>query len=385
MSTRFTSISSASKFTFRFQKTYVPLAFLFIVFCFVFTPLPVRYHANEKAIIKHISDTAQDRLTILSSSKAKAGVIEKTSPHETKSRYAFATFLAGSDSEIDSTEDNYFIATRILTYQLLHAPETKSKDTSTPFIVLVTDRVPEWQRIRLRRDGATVIHAPYLNASWINAAIPGWDQVLTKLRLWELTEFERICFLDADTQLTAPLDGVFVDQAVATQVTNTSSTNIQADEASLPSTFVFAGVPEMKQVHHYPPAANGSDFPNPNYLNAGFFVFAPDVKMLEYYKSIMRIPDRFDSSMPEQNLLNYAHRREEGDDHHGGGGGGGAMPWQTLANTWNIHYPTMDDVRGGVVAIHEKWWAAPNGDLGVWMRGWRWRMEGFYEGRDLKV
>lgn len=97
----------------------------------------------------------RDRLFILRTSEAdqaaSAGFQLELS--SIKSKHAYATFLA-SDSEEDSydsiNEDKYFVATRILAYQLLHAPETRSNN-SIPFVVLVNKHVSEAKRDRLRR------------------------------------------------------------------------------------------------------------------------------------------------------------------------------------------------------------------------------------------
>lgn len=359
----------------RLRAFLLPAILLFILACFLFSPLPRQYDENRDAIVQHITDSAKDHLSVVhtpepapSKATPEPAADKATSKDlaNVKSKFAFATFLAGTNDVRPYDEDHYFIATRILAYQLLHAPETRSRDAEIPFLVLVTEKVTEEQRQRLREDGAVVVVAPYLRADWINAAIEGWQDVMTKLRLWELTQFDRICFLDGDTQLISPLDGIFSDPAVAEQYTGNKTAKVKDDEAKMPSTFVFAGVPEMLQKHTYPPTEENHSFPNYGYLNAGFFVLQPSTALLEYYKSLINIPDRFNSEMPEQNLLNYAHRPD------------GNMPWKHLANTWNIHYPTMADVEGGVASIHEKWWS-PDPSLSGLMWAWRWRMEGFYE------
>ena len=78
-----------------------------------------------------------------------------------ESRNAFATFLSATGSSAATPEkeeeddaDIYFVAARVLAYQLLHAPETRTTER-TPFIVLVTPDVSQPKRDRLdgrRRD-----------------------------------------------------------------------------------------------------------------------------------------------------------------------------------------------------------------------------------------
>ncbi|KAI7136029.1 hypothetical protein KC343_g17111, partial [Hortaea werneckii] len=100
-------------------------------------------------------------------------------------KYAYATFLAGDSSAIAEDKvlehDKYFVATRILAYQLLHAPETKSKH-DYPFIVLVTSDVSAEKRERLRKDGAVVWEAPAMDAGWVKTDVSTWQNVMSKLR-----------------------------------------------------------------------------------------------------------------------------------------------------------------------------------------------------------
>jgi alpha-N-acetylglucosamine transferase len=299
---------------------------------------------------------------------------QPSSLEHVRSKYAFATFLAGMADDADAgsrlTNDHYFLATRILAYQLLHAPDTRSRDEAIPFVVLVTKNVNEERRSRLRKDGAIVVLAELVKSDWVHTDTSTWQDVMTKLRLWELTQFKRICFVDGDTVLVEPLDGVFQDDAVTSRKTGQIKTQIFDDEAAMPANYSFAGVPEMNRKHHFPPVDGQGDFPNINYLNAGFFVLEPSLPMLDYYLSLMNTVDKFNPQMPEQNLLKYAHRRD------------GNMPWLQLNNTWNMHYPTNDDVALGVKSLHDKWWAPENDELRSYLERWRWRMEGHYEARD---
>ncbi|KJX95835.1 hypothetical protein TI39_contig1008g00007 [Zymoseptoria brevis] len=318
-------------------------------------------------------------LFILRSSEADqaASAGSKLELSSVKSKHAYATFLA-SDSEEDRfdsiNEDKYFVATRILAYQLLHAPETRSNN-SIPFVVLVNKHVSEAKRDRLRRDGAIVWEPKSVDPGWIRTGVPTWQFVLTKLRLWELVQFERICFLDGDTVLMKNLDSVFEEDAVLTSKTGNSQEALRDDEGKHPSDYSFAGIVEMNMEHHYPPTEANHDWPNGGYLNAGFFVMKPNLDMLEYYISLTKTPNRFEPLLPEQNLLNYAHRPE------------GNMPWKHLDTKWNMHYPTTEDIEGGVYSLHEKWWNPVHVELGPFLESWRWRMEGFWEGReaDLRV
>lgn len=362
----------------RSRFLYILIATIVVFSVFFYSPLPDSVDHHRDALVQQLANTAKlgdfgNHTTPDKPVDSKSGHYVPTGLDDVKSQYAFATFLSGSSTDPndhDPSHDPYFQATRILSYQLLHAPETRSKNASIPFIVLVTKDVPEEKRSRLRKDGAHVVPVTYLTADWITTDYPAWRDVLTKLRLWELTQFERVCFLDGDTILTGPLDDVFDDPAVHLHHTGTDNKAIKSDEAPLPRNYSFAGVPESKPIHKYPPTDENHDYPNINYLNSGFFVYKPSLDVENYYISLMNIPDRFNPELPEQNLFNYAHRRE------------GNMPWTQLANTWNIHYPSIEDLNGGVRTLHEKWWAPVNEGLRPYLESWRWRMEGFHEARD---
>jgi hypothetical protein len=88
---------------------------------------------------------------------------------------------------------------------------------------------------------------------------------------------------------------------------------------------------------------------------------------------------RFDANLPEQNLLNYAHRRD------------GNMPWQTLWYGWNVHFASSEDLEGGVASVHEKWWRPfvhPNEDggrMGTWGLERKVEMEVCFNERDVRM
>jgi hypothetical protein len=74
-------------------------------------------------------------------------------------RYAITTFLAGDP-------EYYFIAARIITYQLLYANETRCHDFSITFLVLVISTVSEVTRRQLALDGATVVPVEDIPLRW---------------------------------------------------------------------------------------------------------------------------------------------------------------------------------------------------------------------------
>lgn len=293
-------------------------------------------------------------------------------------KVAFATFLAGnanaakqSDEEsaaINDADDGYFIGTRVLAYQLLHS-KSAGTNNSIPFLVLCTRDVSKRKRDILKSDGATIVLVEKLDNGWVQQGNPRWQDVMTKLRLFQLVEYAKICFIDADMLVTAPLDGVFFDEATLTQATLPHPEQIKPDEAPLPRTYMFATHADYWGYDHaYPPPSDLS------YLNCGFFVFTPSLTLFAYYESLLRLEGRFDPTFPEQNLLNYAHRQE------------GNMPWKPLWYGWNVNWPTEKDWRGGARSFHAKYWDGdPSHDpvlKAIW-REQRSEMEGFYRGREV--
>lgn len=290
---------------------------------------------------------------------------------------AFATFLTSTSTNTadeDDSHDHYYTAVRILIYQLLHALETRSKKC-IPVIVLVTEEVPLRRRERLRNDGAIVKVVRHVQVDgWTNPVAPNWADVLTKLRLWEMIEYDLMAYIDGDVILTRPIDGVFEEAAVRTQTTLPNLENVKFDEAALPSTYVLAAVTQVGPAHEFPPSVKNHGIPNPNYFNAGFMVLRPSFPLFGYYASLLKFPDRVGHAMPEQNLLNYAHRRD------------GNMPWQALNFTWNVQWPTVADLEGGLASLHDKWWSpVATPELSKLYLSWRWKMEGFYEARDRLI
>lgn len=259
------------------------------------------------------------------------------------SRVAFATLLLPPDPrETNATEaERYFTSTRMLNYQLQHARHTSSKG-NIPFLVLATPDVPQNQTLQLAHEGATIIRVPLVSVpTWIKPLHSRWQNLMTKFRLFELTTYSRILFLDADTFILHPMDSIFSDPA-SFPIKTAHNTTTQPTEAHIPSTYLFASLPEVTHpIHSYPPQAWHS-------FNAGFFLFSPSLRLFNYYISLLNTTDSFDSTYAEQSLLNYAHRET------------GSMPWQRLGGKngeWNINLPNMNDVKKGVKSVHAKLWS----------------------------
>lgn len=306
------------------------------------------------------------------------GDVNGTGKHPDGSeKLAYVTFLSGTlDQDEDLENDHYFQAVRILVWQLVHHLPTRAENIDV--VVMVTPTVSESRRKRLIRDGAIVYPVEFLRSEskWVHAAEERWNDVMTKLRVWEMTQYSRILVLDGDTVLVKPLDGVFKDPGAQIRETKSVSSYKPLDgEAALPKTYLLASLSEVWDSSHEFPPKEGTGLKTIGYMNAGFFLLAPSIDAFNHYKSYLEIPDSFDPKYPEQNLLNKIHDWK------------GPMPWTEVDYKWNIRCPNDVDIEKGLVSAHEKWWTQPylynNDKTKHWLRSRRWEMKGWYTAYDM--
>jgi alpha-N-acetylglucosamine transferase len=311
------------------------------------------------------------------SASAQHGDPNNTGKHpDGREKLAYVTFLSGTlDHDDDLENDNYFVAIRILVWQLLHQLETRTEDIDV--VVMVTPSVSHSRRHRLKLDGAIVYPVEFLRSKsrWAKAEDPRWEDVMTKLRVWEMTQYSRILVMDGDSMLVRPLDGVFDDPAAQIQPTKQLDNYTALEgEAPLPSTYLLASLSEVWDSTHEFPPTHGTGLKQKGFLNAGFFLLAPSIEAFNHYSSFLEIPKSFDPKYPEQNLMNQIHNWD------------GPMPWKELSYTWNIRCPSDRDIEGGLVSLHEKWWTQPyiynNEKTKAWLLSRRWEMKGWYNAYD---
>lgn len=294
------------------------------------------------------------------------------SGNSTKSKipkYAYATFLSTRIENDTAVEDDvYFTATRVLTYQLLYHPKTRTRQ-DIPFLIIVPPHVSEAKRKILSAEGATVIEVPLLNpTNWTaSPGEPRWIDQFTKLRLFELTQYDRILYMDTDMLLTKPLDSIFSENIVHTpQWTDNDTQSVQEREAPMPETYVLAGVTDNGGPGEFHPAPFSEDAQ----MNGGFWCMQPSATLFAYYVTLLEL-GLFDSSNMEMGLLNYAHRYD------------GPMPWTSLPpGKWSNNWPMLRDAEElGSATLHDKFWSEGN-------KGWIdrelvemwWRVQGQMEG-----
>ncbi|KAF2877077.1 nucleotide-diphospho-sugar transferase [Massariosphaeria phaeospora] len=282
------------------------------------------------------------------------------------SRYAIATFLTGQ-----SADPNYFTAARILAYQLLHANGTRlDLASSISFLVLCSSSVPEEQKVLLTDEGTTVVEVDDVKLPWwVKTGVTRWKEQFTKLRIFEMTQYERVLFIDADTLVAQPLDAIFHEPEVKSLAPRLDRAKQQRrDEAALPASWFFAARSDNaltgERAHPIPPLQT------PNF-SAGFWIAAPDKLLFAHMMSVMQHWRRFDPHTMEQSLLNYVFRRE------------GCMPWRELDWRWSATWPGERDLNAGVRTLHEKFWKVGGTEVEELKRRWvkeRERMGRFYRG-----
>lgn len=315
--------------------TILALVTLLSIYIIAFTLL------RPSALLKHVTYLSLHKTV---SKCSDVGSSTPTSACFTPtSRYAYATILTGYNG---TDSEKYFTAVRLLAYQLIHDPDTKAQNGAR-FIVLVTNDVPQENRHILEHYGAEILLVDHIMREWIHPQWARWNDVMAKLNLWTLTDYEKIVFIDADTVLLGRMDDIFLEPATALQQTSPSISEPQEDNSlpPLPETYMIAGIHDRWIEKNRPPEPGEQGFyVIDNYLNAGFLVLSPSQGMFEYYLALLDIPNKIDLTFPEQNLLNYAHRID------------GRMPWKDLGVHWNSITALGQSFAPDVRSLHHKWW-----------------------------
>ena len=176
-------------------------------------------------------------------------------------------------------------------------------DTSPPpsdvrrdLVILTYPGIPADQVEQLTREGATVLPVPHIN---ISSPYDGetdeahghhWRHTLGKLHVFNLTQYRRVLFLDADLWVVRPLHGIW------------------SDKHSWPVSGMAATGDAVNGYEHVIPWANRAPF------NSGFFMAVPDRGMFDE----MHAFEDWDRNWTDQALLNGFFKWE------------GDRPWECL-------------------------------------------------------
>ncbi|MBE7179729.1 MAG: hypothetical protein INR71_00720 [Terriglobus roseus] len=223
-------------------------------------------------------------------------------------KWAYATFLA--TREDDQPDDQYFTATRALVYQLLHHPKTKT-ERNIPLLVLAPPHAHKRKLDMLTDEGATVIKVSPMDVpeDWMNDDTGmRASAAFARLRMWELKNYQRILYIDPATLLMRPIDKIWDEAMVASDMRVRSTIEAPARfdkmEGAPPKKYFMAGVSDAKNSKHpFPPKDD-------DWMSPGFYMLKPDVKVFRYFESLLKDSGSFDRNRLMAGLLNHAHRRD---------------------------------------------------------------------------
>ena len=250
--------------------------------------------------------------------------------------------------------DHYFESVTIIAHQLLHNPYTKDP-LNREFLVLATDSVKPKQVSILQQLGAQVRVVPSL-APPSNVDLGRmnhrWKDQFTKLLLWNMTEYRRIVYIDADSLVIKPISELF---------------DLQPQRKDSED-WLFASVYDAAPIKGF------GTFPDPlptlgpddkwgwHEFSGGQFVLMPTQAQSDYVFSMYYNPPDVDfTPTMEQSFLRYAYRDE------------GPFPWIRLSQIYNTQYPRAVDIPASKILHEKSWKGGPNNVQELqdeWHRGW---------------
>ncbi|RXK38127.1 hypothetical protein M231_04588 [Tremella mesenterica] len=212
-------------------------------------------------------------------------------------------------------------------------------------VVLTSPNVPKHQIITLQDEGAIIIPSQDLEKGSIEDMPDHWKHALTKLAVFNMTQYDRLLLLDGDIFLNLDLRGVWEDEHSWPK----SGLAATGDGGA-----GFGGWHEV-------PQSNEGDF------NSGFMIVRPNRTTFE---ELLKVED-YDHGWADQGLLNVYFHPE------------GPHPWEQLDHKWVGNYPGVRELEYGINALHEKLWrGADRNDLPEELRSlWErrvGRMEGYW-------
>jgi alpha-N-acetylglucosamine transferase len=276
-------------------------------------------------------------------------------PGRNYSREAYVTLLTPPHPHpwTVGQPDYYFEATKVKAHRLLRNPTTRDP-YGRPFIVLVTPEVPIKQIGVLESHGVIVKRVETIPPpdGHVHLALtnPRYVDQFTKLHIWNMTDYDRIAFLDADTLLIRPVHAIF---------DTPPSTTDDGEE------FLFAAVYDSgskRWDERYNPGPDDKGELD-SQLNAGVFFLWPTERQRDYIFNVYHNPpDGADwTRFMEQDMLRWAYRET------------GHYPWTRLSHLYNTQWCRAVDLSTAYV-LHDKLWGdtnSPDEELRrVWYQAW---------------
>lgn len=298
-------------------------------------------------------------LTVHQPSPVATSLIESPTKHSNGrnySREAYVTILTSADPHpwTLGLPDYYFEACKVKLHRLLRHPITRDP-FNRPVVVLVTPDVLEEQIEILESHGAIIkrvdIIPPPVGSVDSENINPGYKDQFTKLHVWNMTEYDRIAFFDADTLPIRPIHTIFDTPTITT-----------GNEEWLFAAVYDSGAVRQEE-QWFPPTPEDKGRPQDKDLNAGVFLLWPTQKQSEYISNLLRNPppDQDFTVFMEQDFLRWAYRDE------------GPYPWVRLSQLFNTQWCRIRDLDAAYV-LHDKLWRVhPDTDQElrkVWYKAW---------------
>ncbi|MBP2167355.1 lipopolysaccharide biosynthesis glycosyltransferase [Erwinia toletana] len=196
--------------------------------------------------------------------------------------------------------------------QTLHQSLRQSK-TAYPLVVMVTENIAPAICAQLKADGCEVIAVAPLNPHpdlTHHYASAQFAEVWTKLRAWQLTDYQRLVFLDADMLVVQNMDELMTLELPENGIAACHACRCNPNSiASYPKSWVPENCFYTWQDRQQPAPAQLDA-----YFNAGFLVLTPDAEVFSALESrIAAIDDLSRYQFSEQDLLNeHFHGRWKG-------------------------------------------------------------------------
>ncbi|ORX56560.1 nucleotide-diphospho-sugar transferase [Piromyces finnis] len=180
--------------------------------------------------------------------------------------------------------DNYYMYTSAVVYRLLHKEETRIKRNDIDVIVMVTEDVADWKLRGLHNLGAIIkrVNKITLDIKNINER---WRNCYTKLRMFGMTEYDTIIYLDADLYIKKNVDELF---DLANDIRNTTGRND-----------FFGAVTDS------PIKINYNNRERKGMLNAGIMILTPEIALYNDLIELAPKIELYDKRFMEQGLLSY--------------------------------------------------------------------------------
>lgn len=98
------------------------------------------------------------------------------------------------------------------------------------------------------------------------------------MNLWKLEEYDKIAFLDADSVIFSPIDGIF--ESPTTDVRHALSPKLNTT-AKLLEHYMISGIHDPWMEEFMPPVEGQWFYEKNNYRNTGFFVLRPSKTLFD--------------------------------------------------------------------------------------------------------